>query len=90
MSTTVPQSRPRARKSIANLPSPDIISDKENAASSGLGSNSSSKASGKKSRSKSIGPGGLDALKEDSGNRQKVRKFMSIADGIWKAKIHCS
>ena len=27
----------------------------------------------KKSRSKSIGPGGLDALKDASGNRRKVR-----------------
>jgi len=26
----------------------------------------------KKSRSKSIGPGGLDALKDTSGNRRKV------------------
>jgi kinetochore protein Spc7/SPC105 len=28
----------------------------------------------KKSRSKSIGPGGLDALMSSSGNRRKVRK----------------
>ena len=27
---------------------------------------------GKKSRSKSIGPGGLDALKDSTGNRPKV------------------
>lgn len=29
----------------------------------------------KKSRSKSIGPGGLDALKDTTGNRRKVHKF---------------
>jgi kinetochore protein Spc7/SPC105 len=28
----------------------------------------------KKSRSKSIGPGGLDALKDTTGNRRKVRQ----------------
>jgi len=26
----------------------------------------------KRSRSKSLGPGGIDALKEDAGNRRKV------------------
>ena len=78
--TTIPSpkaagTRPRARKSIAHMPSPDITGDKENLTvdSAGLSSLAvSSKLDGKKSRSKSIGPGGLDALKEDAGNRRAV------------------
>lgn len=31
---------------------------------------------GRKSRSKSIGPGGLDALKDTTGNRRKVGQQM--------------
>ena len=57
------------------MPSPDITGDKENLTvdSAGLSSlAASSKLAGKKSRSKSIGPGGLDALKENAGNRRAV------------------
>ena len=63
----------QARKSIAHVPSADTGRDKENLtvdtaaiASLDIGG----KQSGKKSRSKSLGPGGLDALREDAGNRQ--------------------
>lgn len=35
--------------------------------------NAQGKQVAKKSRSKSIGPGGLDALKEGSGNKLEVR-----------------
>ena len=35
---------------------------------------SASRPGTKKARSKSIGPGGLDALRSDSGNRQRVGK----------------
>lgn len=51
--------------------------DQENATAD-LGALASGKKSmpieklSKKSRSKSIGPGGLDALKDTSGNRRKV------------------
>ena len=69
------QTRPRARKSIAHLPSPDINIEKENVTLGNIGTVSlkeNIKAGPKKKRSKSIGPGGLDALKEDTGNRQMV------------------
>jgi kinetochore protein Spc7/SPC105 len=62
----------RTRKSIAHLPSPDVSFDKENT-EHGISSTSAlSKVAGKKGRSKSLGPGGLDALKADAGNRQPV------------------
>ena len=63
----------QARKSIAYIPSTDTVGDKENATvdTSALTSlESVSKSKAKKTRSKSIGPGGLAALKEDSGNIQ--------------------
>ncbi|KAI9879596.1 MAG: hypothetical protein M1830_008046 [Pleopsidium flavum] len=66
-----------SRKSIAHTPSPDTISgieNKENMTadiSTMTGVKGNGAASTKKSRSKSIGPGGLDALKEDPGNRRK-------------------
>lgn len=71
--------RPRSRKSIAHMPSPDTI-DKENATTdlSALKSNIKDTKVGKKSRSKSVGPGGLDGLVEGSGNgRRKVLQSTS-------------
>ena len=70
-------SRPRhARKSLAHVPSTDVGGDKENLTvdSAALGSLSAQEkqAAKKKIRSRSIGPGGLDALKEDAGNRREV------------------
>ena len=68
--------QPQARKLIAHMPSPEISGDKENLTvdSAALSSLTAlSKPIGKKSRSKSIGPGGLDALKENAGNRRAVR-----------------
>lgn len=72
------QTRPGARRSIAHLPSPDINLEKENMTLGNIATVSSmadTKAGPKKKRSKSIGPGGLDALKEDAGNRRKVCLF---------------
>lgn len=70
-------SRPRARQSISYLPSADaIIDDKENATVDTSALQSQKKASRpvkKKSRSKSLGPGGLEALKESDGNAFRVR-----------------
>ncbi len=78
MSSTQSPKPPRvrqARKSIAHTPSADITGNKENATVD-TGAIASFSAQGKqtvkKSRSKSIGPGGLDALKEGSGNKQEV------------------
>jgi len=56
--------------------SPDTVmtTDKENMTldTSALAAKATSKLQ-KRSRSKSLGPGGVDALQEDSGNRGKVR-----------------
>ena len=68
---TVKTQRPRSRKSIAHMPSPDTV-HKENTTVDSTTLADAPKASLKKSRSKSIGPGGLDALKEITGNRREV------------------
>lgn len=70
---------PRARKSIAHLPSPDVNTEKENLtvdSAAVITSVAQGKPVAKKLRSKSIGPGGLDALKEDAGNRRLVSKSL--------------
>lgn len=71
-----------SRKSIGYLPSPDIdpaIGNKENLGSASQQlATSSSDVRPKKSRSKSLGPGGLDALKEDAGNKRKVRPHLQL------------
>ena len=68
---------PRARKSIAHMPTLAVNNEKENVtvnlavpATSAHGN-----VAAKKPRSKSIGPGGLDVLKEDAGNRRQVIPF---------------
>ena len=65
----------QARKSIAHTPSAYLTENAENAKVD-AGTNASFSLKGKqvakKIRSKSIGPGGLDALKESSGNKQEV------------------
>lgn len=81
-----PQRRPRSRKSIAHLPSPNSIEgepgqenrDPAGTANTGIRSASlKADAVTKKSRSKSLGPGMLDALSETSGNKRKVRHLLS-------------
>lgn len=67
----------QARKSIAHLPSSDVGGNKENAtldAAALTSMTATGKQAAKKSRSKSIGPGGLDALKEGTGNKGGVRR----------------
>lgn len=59
----------RSRKSIAHIPPTTVRSENENREPE-MSSRNSSIA--KKPRSKSLGSGGLGALEEDSGNRQKV------------------
>lgn len=77
---TLPATRPKSRKSIAHRPSADMV-DKENMTADigALGVAHKRAALGerlsKKSRSKSIGPGGLDALKDTTGNRRKVSQL---------------
>lgn len=66
---------PQSLKSMAQLPSPDVNNAKENITLQSITSlkvNTNDKPASRKPRSKSIGPGGLDALREDAGNRRKV------------------
>ncbi len=63
---------PQSRKSVAHFPSPDVNNSKENATIQ-LSSVPQEKPASRKPRSKSIGPGGLDALREGAGNRRQVR-----------------
>ena len=70
-----PGARPRSRKSIAHFPSAALVGNQENQTdiiADAPALMSPSKKGTKRARSKSIGPGGLDALRNDSGNRQKV------------------
>lgn len=73
---------PRSRRSIAYVPRSRATGgvDKENTASdiSTIPQNddhAKQPAKDKKSRSKSLGPGGLDALQNTNGNRRKVLLF---------------
>ena len=78
MASTQSPKAPRmrqARKSLAHVPSTDVSGDKENVKvdSAELSSlTAQGKQATKKSRSKSLGPGGLDALRESTGNKQEV------------------
>jgi kinetochore protein Spc7/SPC105 len=73
---TLPATRPKFRKSLGHIPSSQEV-DQENRTAD-IGALASGKRAvpiekpSKKSRSKSIGPGGLDALKDATGNRRKV------------------
>lgn len=70
--------RPKSRQSIAHVVSSnDVACDKENATTD-LSSMQKRKfavadSDRKKLRSKSLGPGGLEALKESAGNTSKVK-----------------
>jgi hypothetical protein len=66
---TLPATR-RTRKSIGGQSPTKKTSDKENAT---IDMGTTLAANRKKSRSKSIGPGGLDVLKPGAGNRRVVR-----------------
>lgn len=66
---TLPATK-RARKSLSGLSPSRRAGEKENATVDV--SAASLAANRKKSRSKSIGPGGLDALKPANGNRRQV------------------
>ena len=81
----------QARKSMSHLPSPDITGDKENATLD-TGELSAltikSKQTAKKSRSKSLGPGGIDALKEGTGNNGKVDNCAAKAHHLFADVCH--
>ncbi|KUJ23736.1 Spc7-domain-containing protein [Mollisia scopiformis] len=70
---TLPATRPKSRKSLGHVPSAQDVDQENQTADVGLlvsGKRTPMEKS-RKSRSKSIGPGGLDALKDTSGNRRK-------------------
>ncbi|KAG9234022.1 putative kinetochore protein spc7 [Amylocarpus encephaloides] len=71
---TLPATRPKSRKSLGSIPSSGSV-DKENAttdfAALAKGKRAPVEKPLKKSRSKSIGPGALVALKDTTGNRRK-------------------
>ena len=76
----------QSRKSIAHVPG----AEKENATldSATLSTISSQlKEKAKKTRSKSIGPGGLDALKEGSGNRGEVSCTQAASEIFCPARL---
>ncbi|KAH8816368.1 hypothetical protein F5884DRAFT_775887 [Xylogone sp. PMI_703] len=72
---TLPPSRPKSRKSLAHVPSSKTMDQENMTADLGaLAASKKASAAGKpakKSRSKSLGPGGLDALSNGTGNRRK-------------------
>ena len=68
---TLPATRPKSRKTLAHIPSSQEM-DQENMTVDIGALVGAKKAASKKLRSKSIGPGGLDALKDTTGNRRKV------------------
>ena len=86
----------RSRKSIAHFPTSDLVFNKENTEHGTSSTGAVEKVAGKKPRSKSLGPGELDALMQDAGNKQKVntchgqrngaRMFTSIS---MADSIHC-
>ncbi|KAG8533164.1 uncharacterized protein KY384_001947 [Bacidia gigantensis] len=86
----------QTRKSIAHLPTPDLSVDKENitmdpAALSSM--TAKAKQAAKKSRSKSLGPGGLDALKEGSGNQgrpslPRLKSILKATVSVSPPKLH--
>lgn len=78
--------RVRSRRSIAHVPRSRMTSglDKENATTD-IGAvtpfepNTKPAMKDKKSRSKSLGPGGLDALQNSNGNRRQVGSSFFVA-----------
>jgi kinetochore protein Spc7/SPC105 len=78
---TARPSRPKSRQSIAYVPSNSAPDEKENitadVSSMQRTKSSAPQVDKKKSRSKSLGPGGLEALKESAGNSLEVRHVTS-------------
>lgn len=97
---------PRSRRSIAHVPRSKMTPglDKENTttditAMQPPGARAKPAIKDKKSRSKSLGPGGLDALQNSNGNRRKVASpapqsrievkliGVSLVDGLIPAQV---
>ncbi len=75
---TLPAAKPRSRKSLSAVPSANNMNKENMTTDLGalMGASKRNELSGhrpvKKSRSRSIGPGGFDALKESTGNARNV------------------
>lgn len=74
--------KPKSRQSIACIPSTDAPDGRESVTAD-VSSMQKTKSCApqvekKKSRSKSLGPGGLEALKESAGNNIKVHVETSL------------
>lgn len=78
--TTLPATRPKSRKSLGHVPSAHDVDQENQTADVGLliGGKRAPMEKSRKSRSKSIGPGGLDTLKDTSGNRRKVQSHDAL------------
>ncbi|KIW98719.1 uncharacterized protein Z519_00382 [Cladophialophora bantiana CBS 173.52] len=75
-------SRPKSRQSIAHMPSAKTAASRDNATTDIAAlqaRHTEAKAAKKKSRGKSLGPGGLEALKESTGNATKVKRPYLVA-----------
>lgn len=78
MDITLPAAkRPKSRQSIAYLPSKDRADDLKENITDNVSSSQRTRSTGpqvekKKTRGKSLGPGGLEALKETNGNATQV------------------
>ncbi|KAF8858228.1 Spc7-domain-containing protein [Acephala macrosclerotiorum] len=70
---TLPATRPKSRKSLGHVPSSRDVDQENMTADVGLlaGKRPPVEKQSRKSRSKSIGPGGLDVLNDTTGNRRK-------------------
>ena len=78
-------SRPKSRQSIAHMPSSRATTLRDNATTDIAvlqAQNDEFKAAKKKSRGKSLGPGGLEALKETAGNTAKVIVAVAFSNRI--------
>ncbi|KAI9816066.1 MAG: hypothetical protein M1827_002058 [Pycnora praestabilis] len=82
-----PLKRPRSRKSIAHMPSPDTVFEAGNKENMTADIRAKGEINvnavvgikpGKKSRSKSIGPGGLNELREGTGNRRESASVPAV------------
>jgi kinetochore protein Spc7/SPC105 len=65
--------RPKARQSLAHIPSNGRTTENATADVAALQRAQDIQTTKKKSRGKSLGPGGLEALTETSGNALKVQ-----------------
>ncbi|KAL9121417.1 MAG: hypothetical protein Q9187_002030 [Circinaria calcarea] len=84
-----PNALSRSRKSITHIPSMVINDENEDPTTRLLEKNDVGMSKMRKTRSKSLGPGGLDTLREGTGNQQKSDLF-PIVRSILKPAVPLS